>query len=557
MRKISFTFIIVYTFFILSGSLFGLGEKTLTLGTASSWEAVEKWQGVTEAALIRPHPVLVLSDTNTGNYIFPNENVDLHLSFDEASPARFVDAMGRYDVSVSSGLDRAPSPWSRIGAGAARFMTNVIGAAPIVLKPRAVNPATPVTGSFGAAPLIQEAALFAPRSRARDFSIEFWLYPQSMENGEELLSFNSILSQGSDPGYILQRIHCNVIRNRLQWAFDDFFYSPDGKNSKSITLTGPQVLPGTWSHHLIRYDADLGMLEYLVNGRLEVLEYTTLSGREGGEVYTPLTGDDCSFTLGGLFSGIMDEFRIHRNYIQSPALTRYPSAGGRIETRALDLGHNNSRINRIDAYGGRTSGVSGKVTNEYAGKGNLNFQDHSQIRFFMRASNDPYRWNNIPWVPVNPGTDISGRFRGRYIQIAVEFYPSWDGETSPYLSELRVEYIAEEPPYPPTQVAAVSRDGAVELSWRSSPSRDTAGYLVYYGTSSGEYFGDSAILISTMAVTASPLDVGNRTSVRIEGLRNGTLYYFAVAAYSLLSPVAGEFSREVAARPLPGTGEDY
>jgi hypothetical protein len=72
--------------------------------------------------------------------------------------------------------------------------------------------------------------------------------------------------------------------------------------------------------------------------------------------------------------------------------------------------------------------------------------------------------------------------------------------------------------------------------------------LVYYGTSSGEYFGAHAILGNNAA--ASPVNVGNRTSVRIEGLKNGTWYYFAVAAYSGGSSEPGVFSREPAARPL-------
>jgi hypothetical protein len=62
----------------------------------------------------------------------------------------------------------------------------------------------------------------------------------------------------------------------------------------------------------------------------------------------------------------------------------------------------------------------------------------------------------------------------------------------------------------------------------------------------------------------SPLDAGDRTSFRVEGLNNGTLYYFAVAAYSKYDSLnsgfvfepgrlviePGEFSREAAARPL-------
>jgi hypothetical protein len=72
-----------------------------------------------------------------------------------------------------------------------------------------------------------------------------------------------------------------------------------------------------------------------------------------------------------------------------------------------------------------------------------------------------------------------------------------------------------------------------------------SGYLVYFGTASGEYFGESVIQ------GASPVNAGKKTSVRIEGLKNGILYYFAVAAYDRMNPAnAGMFSREVMARPL-------
>jgi hypothetical protein len=71
------------------------------------------------------------------------------------------------------------------------------------------------------------------------------------------------------------------------------------------------------------------------------------------------------------------------------------------------------------------------------------------------------------------------------------------------------------------------------------------GYFVYYGAISGAYFGEDSLL------GESPIDVGKRTAVRIDGLKNGTLYYFAVAAYDSLSPPhLGMFSREVTARPL-------
>jgi hypothetical protein len=98
-------------------------------------------------------------------------------------------------------------------------------------------------------------------------------------------------------------------------------------------------------------------------------------------------------------------------------------------------------------------------------------------------------------------------------------------------------------------VTALARDGAVELSWRESPEQDTAGYLVYYGTSPGDYFGAGAVVESIRV--SSPIDAGKRTSLRIDGLRNGVLYYFALSAYDWVNPDhGGEFSREVSARPL-------
>jgi hypothetical protein len=213
------------------------------------------------------------------------------------------------------------------------------------------------------------------------------------------------------------------------------------------------------------------------------------------------------------------------------------------------LGQANSRVLKIEAFGGRSANFAGDRRTVYAGSGSLNFSDYAELRFFARANDTPYRWNDVPWVPVAPGADLGDALAGRYIQIAAEFYPSGNGEATPYLDELRIVYQASEPPPPPGLVTAIARDGAVELSWKTSPSKDVGGYFVYYGTSSGEYFGDHGILGGEEI--KSPINAGLRNSVRIEGLKNGTLYYFAVAAYDKTLKESGVFSREAAARPLP------
>ncbi|MDR1144280.1 MAG: hypothetical protein LBK77_08730 [Spirochaetaceae bacterium] len=537
-------------------------EKTLILGASSGWNAVEKRTQVGEFAAVRPHKVLALSsawtaspsgggaragtpDTNEDilalyaayrNFPAREAALDLAASFDENRPEHFSDAAGRYRVQVSPLVQAANERWARYGSGAALFAGR------------------DSTVSF----IPGRSSLFAPGRNVRDFTMEFWLYPNTVENGGQICRFSAADNQ---------RIICESSKNRLRWTFQNFFSPPGNGQGLTITVESKTALiPRTWTHHLVRYNADTGLLEYLINGRVENTAYTTGSGKEGGDVYTPRLNRDGSFILGGRFSGMIDEFRIYNRVIEAPGrraleqqspaglelpeLAKFPRGGGRIETRTLDLGETGSAVLRIEASGGRLTPAGagpGAVKNVYAGRGDFRFPDNSALQFFIRAGEEPYRFNQIPWVPVVPGAEIPAVVQGRYIQLAAAFYPSADCETSPYLEEVRIVYDSNEAPYPPSLVIARALDGGVELSWRSSPDADTRGYLVYYGTSPGVYYGEGA------APGPSPINAGNRNSLRIDGLRNGTLYFFAVSAYDgpgSGDPHQGKFSKEVSARPL-------
>jgi hypothetical protein len=558
--------ILLYSIFLISGSLHGFGEKTLALGAASGWAAAETRRGISEMESLRPYPVLVLSSAadgtggadhggadpaeaaaRDGEFWYAAGSpaaLDMAFSFDEGSAEAFADRTGHYRPIPSPAVSAADRRLARAGNGAARFHGGESSALP---------PAPGSGEAFSGGPLVilprSESALFARDQHIRDFTIEFWLYPLNMENGEQILAWTAVRRTGAGKN-AYQRILCTAGRNRLQWTFQDFFASPGGRFINLSLASSSPVIPKTWSHHLVRFNADTGLLEYLVNGRLESLRYASASGGEGGEVFTPVVGEDSRLVLGGGFAGLLDELKIHSRYRESLRLEKY-RPGGRMETRMLDLGEPNSRILRVEASGGRAStgsGASGRsVWHEYAGFGSFRFADDSALQFFIRVSDNPYRWTGGDWRPFEPGTDLRD-LRGRFAQLAAVFYPSGDGETTPYLDELRIIYVPDNPPRPPSMISAVPRDGAVDLSWRAGPDEDTAGYLVYYGEAPGEYFGSGAVL------GVSPVDAGKRSSLRIDGLRNGSLYYFAVAAYDSGSPPGsfhcGDFSREVTARPL-------
>jgi hypothetical protein len=519
-----------------AGSLFGLGEEVLVLGAASGWNSVDKRDRVSEVPLIRTNPVLALTpgrlrdETAFAQGDYPLS--DMVISFDEGRPELFADRTGNYRVSTAPALGTAGRQWAKEGTGAARF--SGAGESALMIFP-------------------QEArALFSPGMPVKDFSLEFWLYPFNVDHGEQIISWNSVRQNpGAVPVY--PRLEGLFIRNRLQWTFTDFFSDPGDTRQMSFSVSSiSSLVPQMWSHHLIRFNSDTGMVEYLVNGRLEGTVYATSTGREGGQVYYPLLGREGSLVLGGHYTGIMDEFRTYNGYIETPSLSRYPREGGRVETRLLDLGGSNARVLKVEALGGRFSasgavGSGGRILREYTGAGDFRFSDNSTLQFFIRAGNNPYAWtrDESEWLPITPGKELPQSLRGRFVQLAAVFYPSGDGETTPYLEEIRITYKPEEAPAPPVLVTAVARDGAVDLSWRMNPDPAVGGYLVYYGLSAGDYFGDAVV------PGPSPINVGKCGSIRLDGLRNGTLYFFAVAAYNQLdNAVPGLFSREVSARPL-------
>ncbi|MDR2782871.1 MAG: hypothetical protein LBB48_03365 [Treponema sp.] len=528
--KVVLLLLFSFAFFL---PLFGLGELTLRIGQDAGWSLVEKREGVAEVDTRRPWPALALiaaQPTVQGVY------TDMLLTFDESSPDRFDDGAGHYKAAVQDVdvVSQAGRLMARYGAGAVVFSerNGIAPNAPLVITPRSQD------------------ALFASGKRIGDFSMEFWVQPFNMGAGEQAFSW-SAAKRRTKTDYIIQYITCTASKNRFQWAFRDFFASARDDGRSTITLTGiTPLIPKTWSHHLIRFNAHTGLLEYLVNGKLEAIAYATSTGREGGDVYTPLIGDDGNFVLGAQFSGLLDEVRVSGGYRidtetgETVYTAKFPASGGRIETRGIDLGEPNVQILRIDALTGRLSFVNNKIRNEFAGNAALRFSDESALQFFIRTSDSPYRWTS-EWQAITPGLPLNERVKGRYVQLAVQFYPSGDGEASPYLDEIRIVYKPDEPPLPPMLVVAIAGDGAVDLSWKNSPDIDTMGYFVYYGTVSGTYFGEDSL------AGESPIDVGKRTSVRIDGLKNGALYYFAIAAYDSLSPPhLGMFSREVTARPL-------
>jgi hypothetical protein len=169
----------------------------------------------------------------------------------------------------------------------------------------------------------------------------------------------------------------------------------------------------------------------------------------------------------------------------------------------------------------------------------------TEIYFYYRIGEEKTGRNsvNASWKPFTPGKAPENA-RGRYVQLMAEFLPDGSGEVSPRLSSLTLVYEKDLPPPPPRSVRAIVGNGEVQLIWKSVLEADIKGYMVYYGHRPGRYNGTDA------EGGPSPLDVGDTTSVIIDGLENGRLYYFTVVSYDASAPPHfSVFSEEVSARP--------
>jgi hypothetical protein len=448
-------------------------------------------------------------------------STDLLMHFDHTAA---TDETGNWSVKASSAFSIANGEAS-LGTGSASF--------------RGPDSALSLTPNQGSA--------FGKNSSFRDFSVEFWLYPANAENGEVILLWQSIRKLPS--GVLPQQISCVISGGRLQWSFSGFFGRPGGAKpadaDSQIELRGRSPLvPRVWSQHLLRFDGDTGLVEYLIDGKPEATTYATASGREGGTVFEPMVGAAAPIKLCPEYSGLLDELRISRGFVEEARLQPYGRDPSLVVTPVADLGYGNSRLVAIEA--------------EYKTPGT------SSIELAYRIADSWAAWRAVDagteatWTPVRSGEKLPETTRGRYVQVRAELFADGAGRLSPALSSVTLRYVADPPPPAPAALVAYPKDGAVELHWTKVPEADLAGYLVYYGERPGEYFG----ALSDQG--PSPIDAGNTTTLTITGIPNGKLLYFVVAAYdSAPDPEAGlpgarsnraesragEFSPEAAARP--------
>ncbi len=467
-------------------------QNRISLGVVDGWNDLATVDGVRIVEGKRGFADIVLLD---GEYA-PDENTDMLLHFDYSA----IDVMGRYTTVEGGG--QTSTRMSRIGAG-----VGVFEGQGVALSPR-------------------PGSMFSPGVSWGDFSIEFWLYPATLGEGDTIVLWESSRRRGNR--LIPQEVRCSIRGRRLTWQFENVFMPAD-HSEKTIVITGRTgLIPRSWRHHLLRFDSSIGLLEYLIDGIPEAITHVTSSGYEGDEQYVPLTGRaiEGDLRIGSTLNGLLDEFRISKSFIEKPFVETYAQRTGTAMSRVFDLEYSNSRLASIEAE--------------------IDTPGDTEVLFYYRLGEDFRSRSEVigPWISFRPGDVFLSATRGRYLQILIELLPDGLGQETPSVSTIEILYEPDLPPHAPSWVEVDPDDGSLSVSWRASADSDVAGYLVYYGDRPGQYFGTDS------STGVSPIDVGPSTEVSLEGLSNGRLYYVAVVSYDAGSPphISG-FSRETAARP--------
>ena len=368
------------------------------------------------------------------------------------------------------------------------------------------------------------------------FSIEFWLCPSLVENGEVIFNWES--SRNVDGTLVYQVLSGVFDHGHMGWVFLNFFDDYVAENGKNdlILWGSTRLIPDEWSYHTLSFDSETGLLEYIVNGSTEDLRYITSTGAEGGEVSLVYLGTPSEIDICSEYTGAIDEIRIMRRAYERPEFqsaeyggkighTQYLPQGGRFVSKPIMVS-NGSILREIEAE--------------------TNVPSQTDVSFFVRSGDNFFNWtdNKPEWKAVKSGEAISG-VNGLYFQVAAELLPDGSGEISPSVTQIVLKFDELPEPLPPFVVKAVAGNGSVTVSWNYSVDDTAGGYYLYYGNRPGEYLGRVAI------EGESPIDVGNTTSFTVTGLENGKIYYFALAAWSAHDKrVVGELSKEVFARPL-------
>ncbi len=366
-------------------------------------------------------------------------------------------------------------------------------------------------------------SLFGRSGITGSFSISFWIFPSIAANGEQIISWRSSRTIQQKPLY--QLLTASIYKNRMEWQFTNIFNAHNEDKNEFFLRGRSTIVPEVWSRHTLSYDADSGTLEYYMNGKLEGITYVTSNGEQSGMIQQAEIGVPADLDICSQYVGSIDDFYITREYFADSEFLTSSAKKGRFETQPI----------KTTGYGSQILSLTSQGLHP----------NQTDTLFYVRGGDNFYEWTETypEWIPIKD-TMPEKKVEGLYVQIAADLYSDGTGEKTPSVSEITLTYLKDEPPQAPVRIAVEAGDGFIDLSWPIQADKSITGYIVYYGEKPSEYFNRETIAVSSISQTNTAM------RYRLQNVKNGTLYYIAIAAVARDGQLVGPLSREVYARPM-------
>ncbi|MGQ9616758.1 MAG: hypothetical protein ACUVWJ_10225 [Spirochaetota bacterium] len=485
---------------------------------------------------------IVLDDSSP----IPDENTDLYLHFDDSSKGYVsVTTPGYTPILVDIFPSMEIKKYGRASAGFLRYSNR------IDIKP-------------------DEESLFFSERFLQSFTIDFFLYPVAIHDGDRVLNW---YAPTVDSGDRFSGFKASFEDGRLKWEFENVFYKPGGEPVSVVGVEKDKTPLNEWHHHAIQYDSSTGMLVLFSDGKESDIRWLTVDGKEG---HTLLRGKISPFLaspmrIGGKFLGYIDEFRISRG-LAAFYLSGYRNEGVVI-SEVIDLENAGTKFVKIAWEGEENNGTSIRV---FCRMSNLYFlplvegvkQTETGIlpetSSIAIAPNSPVEgtyggstkrldeWEReyrVPqWVAVKNNVELKDMvLRGRYLQWKAVLYGT-EGRYTPVLNSLIVSIEPNPPPGAPVLLEVSPANRGAVLRWVKNKEKDIVGYKVYYGISTKNYFGRGATQGDSPVFVAASMAKDDAEIFELGGLENEKVYFISLTAVDNAQQESG-FSRELIVRP--------
>lgn len=385
-----------------------------------------------------------------------------------------------------------------------------------------------------------EGSIFLEKNHLGDFTIDFWLKPQTLMQDEVVFRYGGpVLEKGKFLGYA--GILCKIQNRKLNWIMDHLFYLPGQNQWQEDQLTQIQISgrsrlkQGKWQHHALSFQSIDGRMSYFVDGKLESEQVLTSQGLPKNTVLNLRFRSNSLLSIGTSFLGYIDEWIISRvsklpkkflltsnEPTKAPKKTKpapylrthnYIKAQGTVLSSVYDLGHPQTKLRKLNTR-----------FQEFHGNVILFSYRMSPRSFSPDLSKTVLPWNvlrrddklNRFWIPENSS--------GRYFQWRAILKS--EGNSTPILQEISFELDTPTTISSPEKLRALAQNDAISLNWLPNLEENLAGYRIYFGFESGNYLTPQA----PIWIDKEKLQNSMRPNYLLRNLRKGRGYFFVIRA---------------------------